>query len=246
MADYPSFGINDVDDLLGGGLVKGYGYLLEIEPGTEEDAFIASFVEGGLSEREFCAFVTYDMPHQELIKRLTRFIDVKEKLDSGGLVIIDMWTEGKDDYDLTGPIFMTGNPYDINTMSRISLELISQIPKRMQNGNFKGIRAVTYSLSSMIMNYKFDPIYKWTKTGLNFTREANVTTLTVLNPRMFEETTVAAFEHLNDGIIVLSMKELSEKFQRYIRIKRSPIAGFSTNIVPYEIEDRKPRLLLKP
>jgi KaiC/GvpD/RAD55 family RecA-like ATPase len=63
---------------------------------------------------------------------------------------------------------------------------------------------------------------------------------------MFDETTVAAFEHLNDGIIVLSMKELSDKFQRYIRIKRSPITGFSTRIVPYDIADKRPRLLKNP
>jgi KaiC/GvpD/RAD55 family RecA-like ATPase len=98
----------------------------------------------------------------------------------------------------------------------------------------------------MIMNYKFEPTYKWTRTGLNLTRQANVTALTVLNPKMFDETTVAAFEHLNDGIIVLSMKELSDKFQRYIRIKRSPITGFSTRIVPYDIADKRPRLLKNP
>jgi KaiC/GvpD/RAD55 family RecA-like ATPase len=246
MVNYLSFGVSDIDDLLGGGLLPGSSYLLEIEPGAEEDAFIASFIAGGWRQQEFCSVVTYDMPHQELIKRLTEFIDVKEKLDSGALVIVDMWTQGKNDHDLTGPIFTTSNPTDINSMTQLSYELLGEIPKRIQSGKFRGVRAVTYSLSSMIMNYKFEPTYKWTRTGLNLTRQAGIVALTVLDPKMFDETTVAAFEHLNDGIIVLSMKELSDKFQRYIRIKRSPITGFSTRIVPYDIADKRPRLLKKP
>jgi archaellum biogenesis ATPase FlaH len=141
---------------------------------------------------------------------------------------------------------MTSNPSDINTMTRISFELASQIPKRIQDGKFKGVRIVNYSLSSMIMNYKFEPTYKWTKTGLDLARQANVTDLTILNPKMFDETVVAAFEHLNDGIIVLSMKEVGDKFQRYIRVKRSPITGFSTKIVPYDIVGKRPRLLKQP
>jgi KaiC/GvpD/RAD55 family RecA-like ATPase len=242
LAGYSSFGISDVDDLLGGGLLTGCSYLLEIEPGTEECAFIASFLEGGWRQRDLCALVTYDMPHEELIKRLTECIDVKGKLDSGALFIVDLWTEAKSDA-WEGPIFMTSNPGGIDTMTRVSFELASQIPRMIQDGNFRGVRVVTYSLSSMIMNYKFEPTYKWTKTGLNLTRQLNITTLTILNPKMFDETTVAAFEHLNDGILVLSMKELRDKFQRYIRIKGSPIAGFSTRIVPYDIVERRPHLL---
>jgi KaiC/GvpD/RAD55 family RecA-like ATPase len=157
LSAYSSFGITEVDDLLGGGLLPGSSYLLEIEPGAEELAFIASFLEGGWRQQELCGIVTYDMPHQELINRLGVFVDAKGKMDSGAFVIVDLWSEAKRDYELSGPIFMTSNPSDINTMTRISFELASQIPKRIQDGKFKGVRIVTHSLSSMIMNYKFEP-----------------------------------------------------------------------------------------
>lgn len=241
-----SFGVSDIDGLLGGGLLKGNSYLLETERGTEPDAFIASFIEGGCCHEEFCTVVSYDVGHEELIKRLTRFIDIKEKLDRGALIIIDMWAKAKNGYDPTGPILMTGKPKDINTVAKLSYELIEQVPKRMQNGNFRGMRVVTYSLLSMITNYKFGPTYRWTKSGLGLTRQANVTALTILDPTVFDGITVAAFEHLNDGIIILSMKELAAKNQRYIRIKQSPMSGFSTRVVPYDIADKKPRLLMKP
>lgn len=242
MAGYSSFGVADLDDLLGGGLLAGSSYLLEIETGTEELAFVASFLEAGWRQQEVCGVVAYDMPHEELIKRLAQFVDARGKMDSGALFILDLWTEAKADYEQTGPIFMTQNPRDINTMRRISYELAGQIPKIIQNGKFKGVRNVVYSLSSMLMNYKFEPTYKWTETGLDLTRRSNVTTLTILDPKMFDETVVAAFEHLNDSVIVLSMREVGNKFQRFVRIKRSPVSGFSTNLVPYDISDKRPRL----
>jgi archaellum biogenesis ATPase FlaH len=63
---------------------------------------------------------------------------------------------------------------------------------------------------------------------------------------MFDETTVASFEHLHDGIIVLSMEKLGDRFQRYIRIKKSPVSGFSTKIEPYDIVDNRPHLQRQP
>lgn len=246
MAVYSSFGVVEIDDLLGGGLLAGGSYLLEAETGTEELAFIASFLEGGWRQRELCVIATYDMPHEELIKRLAQFVDAREKMDSGALLIVDLWTEAKTDFELVGPIFMIRNPRDFNTMRRVSFELIRQIPERIQKGKFGGIRNVTYSLSSMIMNYKFEPAYKWSEAGLDLARQSNLTTLTMLDPKMFDETVVAAFEHLNDGVIVLSMEKLGDRFHRYLRIKRSPISGFSTMIVPYDIVDKRPHIRRQP
>jgi hypothetical protein len=52
---------------------------------------------------------------------------------------------------------------------------------------------------------------------------------------------------LGGGLLAaIIMKELGDKFQTYIRIKRSPITGFSTKIVPYDIVDRRAHLLKKP
>lgn len=246
MVNYSSSGISGVDKLLGGGLIPGNSYLLEIEPGTEELAFIAAFLNAGWRQEELCAVILYDMPHQELVKRLSGFADVKEKLDSGALVIVDLCTEARGGAELNGSIVMTTNLSDPNSVVRVTYELSSQIEKRMKRGNFKGFRIAVLSLSSEIMNYKFEPTYRFSKTGLNIARQANATSLIVLNPKMFDETTVAAFEHLNDGILVLYMKEVKDEFERYIRVKRSPITGFSTRVVPYEIVDNEPRLAKQP
>jgi KaiC/GvpD/RAD55 family RecA-like ATPase len=246
LADYSSYGVNEINDLLGGGLITGSSYLLEAEPGTGGLAFIASFLDAGWHQQELCTVISYDIPHEYLIKRLAQFVDIKEKMDTGTFDIVDFRSEAHADYELNGPIWMTNNPKDLNSTRQLTFELASRIPERIQRGAFKGIRYVTYSLSSMIMNYKFEPTYKWNDVGLNIARQHNLTALSVIDPRMFDETVVAAFEHLHDGVIVLSMRKQGDRFQRYIRIKQSPIVGFSTKIVPYDIVDMRPHIQKLP
>jgi hypothetical protein len=60
---------------------------------------------------------------------------------------------------------------------------------------------------------------------------------------MFDETVVASFEHLFDGILVLTMKKVHSGFQRFIRVKQSPISSFNSDEIPYEIVDNKPNLV---
>jgi len=246
LAGYLSFGVASVDELLGGGLIAGESYLFETEPGTEELAFVASYLDAGWHHQELCVIITSDVPNQELIKRLSAFIDVRQKLDAGSFMIVDLYTEAKYDYESKGPIYLTQNPRDFNTVRRLSYELASKTPETLQTGKFTGIRYVTYSLSSMIKTYKFEPMYRWLEAGLDLARQGNMITLTLLEPKMFDETTVAAFEHLHDGIIALSMEKLSDRFQRYLRIKRSPISGFSTRTVPYDVVNNKPHLQKQP
>lgn len=246
MAGYSIFGSNGIDYLLGGGPVLGNSYLLECESGTQESAFVASFLDEGLHQQELCVIATYDLPHQELIKRLGQYFEAEEKVNSGALLILDLWTEAKDDSDPNGPIWITRNPRDLNATKRLTLEFAHQTARRMESGNFRGTRAVTCSLSSMIMNYKFEPTYRWTEIALDLCRRSSVMSLTLFDSKMFDEKVVAAFEHLCDGVVVLSMKELDGRFQRYVRIKKSPIPRFSTMIVPYDIVDMRPHLQKQP
>lgn len=238
-----SFGISDIDKLLGGGLLPGSGYLLEVEAGTQEMPFLAAFLGEGLRQRDLLGILLFDMAHEEFFDRLMDFdVDVRQALDSGSLIVADLWEEGKYDPERKGPVLMTENPNDPNAVLRMYYELGETILTRFKSGRYTGIRGVICSLSSQLMTYKFERTYKMVRRGLQLSKDIRTTILSVLNPMMFDKTVVASFEHVSDGIIVLTMKETKDEFQRYIWIKRSPIASFSTKIVPYGIVDKKPLL----
>jgi len=240
MADHASFGVDDIDKLMGGGMPPG-AYLIEVEPGTGELEFLAAFLSEGLRQGNLCGIVTYDMPHEQIIDRLKDLgVSVREALDTGSMVIADLWTEGKYDPERRGPILMTHNVNDPNSVLRLYSDLAEINQARLRSGRFTGSRVAVLSLSSEIMNYKFEPTYKFVKMALNMVRQHKSRSLATLNPKMFDETVVAAFEHLYDGTIVLTMKNVKGRFQKYIRVKESPISGFYTDEVPYEIVGNRP------
>jgi KaiC/GvpD/RAD55 family RecA-like ATPase len=246
LAGYSIFGSTDIDHLLGEDLPAGSSYLLESETGTQEPAFVASFLDAGFNQQELCIIATYDMPHQELMKRLPNYLHAEEKINSGSLLVLDLWTEVAGDPEFAKPIWTTHHPRDINTVKRLTYELAHVIPDRIRSANLKGIRYVTQSLSLMTMNYKFQPTYQWMDRGLNRARRSNTTALTLLDSRMVDGTVVSAFEHIHDAVITLSMRELGNRFQRSIRIKKSPNPRFSTIMLPYDIVDMKPQLQKQP
>jgi predicted hydrocarbon binding protein/KaiC/GvpD/RAD55 family RecA-like ATPase len=217
---------------------------MEIEPGVEEMAFIAAFLNEGMRKGNFCALILYDMPPEIAIDKLTEFgVNVRQALDSGSLVIADLWGEGKYDPEKRGPILITENPGDPSSSLRLYYDLEEINERNQKSGKYAGCRVIIHSLSSEVMNYKFEQTYKLARKGIYLNRKWDAIALTTINPGMFEETVVAAFEHLYDGIIALNMKEEKGKLQRYFRVKQSPLAGFFTDGVPYEIVDHGPSLL---
>lgn len=239
-----STGIADFDKMMGGGLIQGDAHLLEVEPGTGEMTFVASFLEEGISHGDLCALIGYDRPHEDMIARLKEFgFDAEKSLRSGSLYLVDLCDEGKYDPDHTGPILMTDNLYDPSAMLRLYYDLAQITDKALQSGAHMGARAVVCSLSSQIMNYKYEPTYKAVKKAIQIARQHHATSLTMINPKMFEETIVAAFEHLFDGNTSLTMKDVKGRFQRFIRVKQSPLPGFYADEVPYDIVNNKPSLV---
>lgn len=241
--DYGGFGVTDIDKLFGGEMPPG-PYLIEVEPGTGVLAFAGAFLSEGFRHKNLCSVVSYDMPHDDLINKLGEFgVSAKEALDSGYLFILDMWKEGDYDPERQGPILQTNNLNDANSVLRLYNDLSEVHRVGQHSGKFTGSRVVSVSLSSMIMNFKFEPTYKLIKVATNLARKMKSRTLSILNPNMFDETVVAAFEHLYDGIIALTMKNVKGRFQRFVRIKESPYRGFCTDEVPYEIINNKPCLV---
>ncbi len=244
MSKYVSTGIADFDRMIGGGLLRGDAHLLEVEPGAGETAFVASFLEEGTSRKDLCALISYDRPHEDAVARLKEFgFDAEKPLRSGSLYLVDLFDEGKYDPDQAGPILMTDNLNDPNAMLRLYYDLAQITDKALKSGEYSGARAVVCSLSSQIMNYKFEPTYRAVKKSIQISRQHHSTTLTVINPKMFEETVVSAFEHLYDGNVTLTMKDVKGRFQRFIRVKQSPLPNFYTDEIPYDIVNNKPQLV---
>jgi KaiC/GvpD/RAD55 family RecA-like ATPase len=243
MADIVSSGIPELDALLGGGLLVGSTNYLEVERGTMELSFVSAFLNEGLRRRNFCGITLYDMPPDALVERLTETgVNMQEAIDSGSLIIADLYEEGEYDPERRGPILRTNNLNDPNATLRLYLDLAEEGKKRVQSRKFTGLRLVAISASTLVMSSKFEVSYKLAKAARMQIRQNRVVNLTIFNPKMFDETVVAGMEETCDSIISLTVKELQGKYQRYIRVKQSPISSFRIQEVPYDIVDGKPSI----
>jgi KaiC/GvpD/RAD55 family RecA-like ATPase len=245
MTDVVSFGVPEVDVLLGGGLIVGSTNYLEVERGTQELSFVAAFLNEGLRRRNFCGINLYDLPPSILIRRLGDLnLNVKEALESGTLIIADFYEEGEYDPERRGPILRTNNLNDPNATLRLYLDMAEEGKRRVQTGRFTGLRLVAYSASTAVMNLKPDAAYKLARLARMQVRQYNVTNLSLFNPNMFDAKIVASLEESCDGIIALAVKEVEGKYQRFIRVKQSPLHTYQMRDVPYDVVGGKPSLKL--
>jgi KaiC/GvpD/RAD55 family RecA-like ATPase len=245
MVDVVSFGIPEVDVLLGGGLTTGSTNYLEVERGTEELSFVAAFLNEGLNRRNFCGINLYDLPPEVLIDRLEGLgVNIEAALNSGSLIIGDFYEEGEYDPERKGPILKSNSLNDPNATLRLYLDMAEEGRKRVQSGKFNGLRLVAYSASTAVMNNKPEAAYRLAKLARMQVRQYNVTNLSLFNPKMFDEKTVAILEESCDAIIALNVKEFQGRFQRFIRVKQSPLHSYQMREVPYDISGANPLLRL--
>jgi KaiC/GvpD/RAD55 family RecA-like ATPase len=243
MTDIVSFGIPELDKLLGGGLTIGSTNYLEVERGTQELSFVGAFLNEGLRRKDFCGVTLYDLPPEILIDRLTELgINMRKALDSGSFIIADLYEEGEYDPEHRGPILKTNNLNDPNALLRLYLDMAEEGKKRVQSGRFNGLRLVAYSASTVVMNNKPEAAYRLAKLARMQVRQNRVTNLSLFNTKMFDEKTVAALEESCDSIIALSIKEVKGKYQRFIRVKQSPLHTFWMDEIPYDIVDGRPSI----
>jgi KaiC/GvpD/RAD55 family RecA-like ATPase len=245
MTDIVSFGIPELDELLGGGLTIGSINYLEVERGTLELSFVGAFLNEGLRQKNFCGITLYDLPPGVLIDRLTEAgVNMEEAIDSGSMVIADLYEEGEYDPERRGPILKTNNLNDPNATLRLYLDLMEEGNKRTRSGKLAGFRIAAYSASTLGMKLKYEESYKLARAARMQIRQNKITNLTVFNPKMFSEVVVAGIEETCDSIISLTVREAQGRYQRYIRVKQSPITTFRMDEVPYDIIRGRPSIKL--
>jgi KaiC/GvpD/RAD55 family RecA-like ATPase len=238
-----SSGIPELDRLLGGGFTKGSTNYLEVERGTQELSFVAAFLDEGFRQGDLCGITLYDLPLEVFVERLTELgVNMRKALDSGSLLIADLYEEGEYDPERRGPILKTNNLNDPNATLRLYLDMAELARKRIESRGFTGQRLVAYTASSPAANYKLEAVYRLIKAARMQVRMIKAVNLSVFNPGMFNESVVATIEDSCDSIIALTVREVQGEYRRFLRVKESPIHTFRMNEVPYDIVDGRPSL----
>jgi len=241
MSDPESFGVREIDELLGGGVIPGATYIVEFEQGTEEYALVVAYLNEALRKVELTSLVVFDLPYQHIMKNLEKFgFNYSRALNSGSMLVSDLYKEVHTPDGKTGPIYTSGDLKNPGAILEHYNMKAAAIEGRRIEGKFSRTRSVLISLSSYLMNFKFDDAYRLLRAGNNVVKEKGEVALGLLNSEMFDKRAISAFESLCDGVILLTLKDIDGKFQRFIRVKKSPLPNFYSEEVPYDIVGNSP------
>lgn len=190
-----STGVEGFDELIYGGVPRGFFVAVVGEPGTGKTVFSIHFAWQGVKEGDKVVYVTTEESRESIIKQALLFgMDFARAVDTGKMIIIDALMRGKND--------------EWSLMELDIEELIEKILEAKKKLGYGRARLVIDSMSAfwldkpaMARKYSYivkRVLYKW-----------DFTTYLV---SQYAITTAQAFgwgvEHVADGII---------RFRRYIR-----------------------------
>jgi KaiC/GvpD/RAD55 family RecA-like ATPase len=225
-----STGIEAIDRLLGGAMVRGKVYLLEADNGTQPHGLIYPFIKEGLKKNELIICASNERPADEVLSNLKEYaIPVEEAIQNKQLVVLDLWSEGEATEQ--GIIFV-GNPSDPHKV----LYSFQQVHNFMNSRTPQiPVRVVLDSLSGLVMTFGFERAYRLASRVVRLLKLGTSVGLAVVVPGMHPPIVAESFEHLYDGVIRLILEEEHNRLLRFLRIVKSPTPGFEGSKVPYEV-----------
>lgn len=130
-----SVGIREIDEMLAGGIPKGFLVAVVGEPGCGKTVFCLSFINQGLINGNKCIFVTTEESRESIIRQAEQFnYDFRNAVEDGRLVIIDALMSGRED------------PYSLSTLD--IEELVRKIIEVKKKFGYGHARLVIDSLSA--------------------------------------------------------------------------------------------------
>ncbi|RLE60106.1 MAG: KaiC domain-containing protein [Thermoprotei archaeon] len=228
-----STGIEKIDEILAGGIPKGFLVAAVGEPGCGKTIFSIHFTWAGLQNNEKVIFVTTEETRESIVRQAEMFsMDFRKFMEDGSLVIIDALLRDRDD------------PYSLYSLD--VEELVKKVLQVKRKFGYIHARLVIDSMSAfwldkpaMARKYSYyikKIFYQW-----NFT---------VLATSQYSITTSEAFgfglEHVADGIIRFRKSIRGGVLHRYFIVEKMRQTPHDLRMYEFKIEDGKGIVVIGP
>jgi len=221
-----STGIKELDNILGGGIPKGFFIAVVGEPGCGKTILCIHFIYEGLRNNEKAIYVTTEESRESIVIQASQFnMNFDKYIKNGKLVIIDALLKAR------------GDPYSLDELDPEKLvNKIIQVKKALGYGH---TRLVIDSLSAFwldkpAMARKYSYFFKKILYQWGFT---------VFATSQYAITTSEAFgfgiEHIADGIIRFRKIVRRGVLKRYILVEKMRHSSHDLRMYEIDIVDGK-------
>lgn len=209
-------GIEGLDELMGGGLIKGSTSLMVGAPGTGKTIAAIQFIFAGAKKGEACLFITSEQNSESIIFNAQSLgIDLKKLVGKGLVSIYEQPIDNRGLLTLEIPL----NMIKANNVKRVAIDSIT------------------------LFRYLYTPDVQEFRRGLlrfiSTMKNAGVTLMATSERAStdFDTFDYQAEDFLFDGLIILSKIRKSSSFERVLHIAKIRGVDHAIDIYPFTIEE---------
>jgi len=231
--DRLSTGVKGIDDILKGGVPKGFTVAVVGEPGTGKTVFCIHFVASGLASGEKAVYVTTEESRESIVRQASMFgFNYRQALETGRLIIIDALMEER------------GDPWSIRDLD--VEELLSKIIEAKKTLGHGHARVVIDSMSA----FWLDKPAMARRYSYMVKRVLSKWDVTVLMTSQYAVTTSLGFgfgvEHVADGIIRFRKNTVGGVLHRYVVVEKMRQTDHDKRVYEIDIVDGKGMVVIGP
>ncbi len=226
-------GVPGFDELVAGGIPRGFFVAVVGEPGTGKTVFCIHFIAEGIREGDRNIYVTTEESRESIIRQAAMFgFDFEEAIEKGRLVIIDALMGGRDD------------PWSLYELD--PEHLVNKVIEAKKYLGFGRARLVIDSMSAfwldkpaMARKYSYyvkRVLYRWDFTALLVSQYAVTTSLGF----------GFGVEHVADGIVRFRKAVRGGVLRRYVVVEKMRQTPHSLRVHEVEILDGKGMRVREP
>jgi KaiC/GvpD/RAD55 family RecA-like ATPase len=234
-------GIPVLDQVLDGGIPRGYVVLLEIDTGTRPDVFITNFLATGLTMDESAYILCTEYPLHFLFQHLrNKGVNVNSALEENQLIGIDAFADA-----FGWGEFEPESEYSVEdlTNSRQVIDIIRNVVSEIKSeGKFRG---VIDSLSSLL-HAADDPndVINFVHHQMSAQKSTGNLLLYTIHSDAHPEELIRRIEHIVDGVIALYKIYDDEGWNIALQIEKMRGIDFEPILYHYHVKDSK--ITLRP
>jgi KaiC/GvpD/RAD55 family RecA-like ATPase len=220
----------DLDLLLGGGFIKDSPVLLLTETGTMGELLPLQILNHRVREGDYGIVFDLDFPPVRIREWSKSFNwNLQSFEDEKRLLIVDGFT------NLYGQLpteekNVVENPRDIVYLDSYLYDLMSQIEEHKNKLFGVLFLSNTFLTRGQQLDKIINLIYK-NRIALS----QYGASVFVFDKGMMDEKTLSTLEHAFDYVVELKVTEQEKRFQKYLRIAKSPLISYVSDMVPYEV-----------
>ncbi len=219
-------GVKGIDEILRGGIPKGFTVAVVGEPGTGKTIFCIHFIAAGLVSGDKGIYVTTEESRESIIRQAEMFgFDFRKAVEDGELIIIDALMEER------------GDPWSLRELD--VEELVSRIIEAKKTLGYGHARVVIDSMSA----FWLDKPAMARRYSYMVKRVLSKWDITLVLTSQYAVTTSLGFgfgvEHVADGIIRFRKSIASGVLRRFVIVEKMRQTDHDKRVFEIDIVDGK-------